>query len=331
MGELAQKNIRYFFGYIKKSRTLTMVKVFNSSLQAQSNNVHSLTQFDASNPNKLLEGVFRSVTCSISATLATLMIGCAGPAREYTIDEKIPDWDELPSQSVKITPPPKTGSAVKITAPYRPMKIKIAPQPFAEGGQRIVYHAFDEESKERLVVKCSRYADVRSNSIKRCLETAQIHAIAANFSAEFNREKPFHIQTGEIQFVAVGVMQATDETTRKQRYLTYEPYLGDSGYTKFNTNYHDIPQEDNDVLSATCQAFSHYTWEKSGKKLVICDLQGIKFDHRVVLTDPAIHYTHVLCHGSTNLGKRGIEQFFRVHKCNYVCRAMKLKHPNEAE
>lgn len=307
-----------------------MVKAFSSSLQAQSKNVHSITQFDASDPNKLLEGVFSSVTCSITATLATLMTGRERPAREYTIDENIPVWDELPSQSVLITPPPKTGSGVTIMPPNQPMKIKIAPQPFARGEQRIVYHAFDEDNAKHLVVKCSRFTDVRSNSIKRCLETAQIHAIAANYCAEFNREKPL-MKLGEIQFVGVGVMQATDEATHKIRYLTYEPYLGDSGYTKFNTNYHAIPQIDDDILSATCQAFSHYTWKKSGKKLVVCDLQGVKFDNRAVLTDPVIHYTHVLCHGSTNLGTRGIKQFFRVHKCNDICRAMNLEHPAEAE
>ena len=328
MKQLVDRDITYYFGYINKSKTLPMIKAFNSSMQVQSNKTHSIQQFDVSDPNKLLEGVFRSVTSSITTTLVALMSGGARQLRKYTINDKIPDWDKLSTQVVMTTPPPTIGSGAKLVVPSKPMKMKIARQPFGEGAQRIVYHAFDEDSKEHIVLKCSKWADARSNCIKRCLEIAQVHAIAANFCAHFNRERPLHVRASEIQFLPVGVMQVTNND--KEQYFTYEHYLGDGKYTKFNSNFNYVRQEEDDTLCATCQAFSHYTWEKSGKRIVICDLQGVKIDHRAVLTDPAIHYSNVLCHGSTNLGKRGIEQFFRMHKCNDICRAMKLKHPNEA-
>lgn len=315
MKRLALKGITYYFGYINKPATLKMTKTFNASLEAQSNKTYSIQQFDASDPNKLLEGVFRSVTCSITTTLDVLKSGVARQSREYIIHDIIPDWETLSSQQVMISPPPMVGSAVKMEMPNKPMKIKIAPQPFGEGAQKIVYHAFDEDNEEHIVLKCSRYTDVRSNSIKRCLETAQIHAIAANFSTMFNRARPFC--AGEIQFVPVGVMQAT--TSVRTQYFTYERYLGDTGYTKFNSNLRFIPEQEDDIQSVTCQAFSHYSWEKSEQKLVICDLQGVRFGSTAVLTDPVIHYTHVLCHGSTNLGKKGIEKFFQQHKCNKIC------------
>lgn len=329
MKGFVDKEITYYFGYINKSRTLSMIKAFNSSMQAQSNKIHSIQEFDVSDPNKLLEGVFRSVTSSITTTLVMLMSGDERQLRKYTIDDEVPDWDTLPTKVVMTTPPPTIGSGVKLEVPNKPMKMKIAPQPFCEGAQRIVYHAFDEDSKEHIVLKCSKWADARSNSIKRCLEIAQVHAIAANFCAHFNRERPFLVRASEIQFLPVGVMQVTNND--EEQYFTYEHYLGSREYKKFNSNFNYVFQDDDDdTLSATCQAFSHYTWEKSGKQIIICDLQGIKIDQRAVLTDPAIHYTNVLCHGSTNLGKRGIEQFFRVHKCNDICRAMNLKHVNEA-
>ena len=322
MKQFADKDITYHFGYIKESCTSVMIKAFNSSLQAQSNKVHhSIKLFDASDPSSLLDGVFNSVTCSITATFDILMTGGVRCPRKYTLDEEIPRWDDLQSQWVMITPPPTVGSAAKREAPNQPMKIKIAPQPFAEGAQKIAYHAFDEDKNEHIVLKQSRWTDARSNSIKRCIETAQVHAIAANYCAEFSRDKPLSVNASEIQFVPVGVMQVTDQD--KQHYYTYERYL-ESGYTKFNSSFYYTHEHEDHTTNTTCQAFSHYTWVKSGKQLVICDLQGIKVGSRVILTDPVIHYTNVLCHGSTNLGDKGICRFFQLHKCNEICQAMKL-------
>ena len=321
------KNITYYFGYIKKFSTDTMVKAFNASMKSQSTNTHSIQEFDASDPSKLLEGVFKSVTCSITATVSALMLG-ERPRHDYSIDKQIPNWDYLPSQVVMVTPPPPVGSAPKIAVPSTPMNIKIAPQPFDEGAQKIAYHAFNEDTQDHIVLKRLKWADARSSSIKRCIETAQIHAIAANYSAEFNRENQFRSDASQMQFVPVGVMEVKAESTSNPKYFTYEPYLGDGGYTKFNTNFHYI-QTDDDEFSATCQAFSHYTWQKSGNQQLMCDLQGVKMRSKVVLTDPVIHCTNVLWHGSTNFGTKGIQQFFRTHKCNHLCEAMKLKRPSD--
>lgn len=332
--QFVHKSIAYYFGYIDQPSTATMIKAFNASMQTLSRNIHSIQEFDASDPSKLLEGVLKSVTSSITATFSTLMLGGKSPYHDYTIDKQIPNWDEIPLQVVFITPPPPVGSAPKVAIPSQRMKVKIAPQPFDEGAQKIVYHALDVDNDEHIVLKRSKRTDPKSNSIKRCLESAQIHATAANFAANFNRKNKMRRYASEIQFAEIGVMQVTVQD--KPRFFTYEQYLGESNYTKFNTNFHYIPeQEDDDQFSKSCQAFSHYSWEMSGKKLVICDLQGVKlapeFGCRVILTDPAIHTTNVLCHGSTNLGQRGIERFFRMHKCNDICYALKLKHPNFEE
>ena len=323
MKRLIDEKITYFFGYIKKSHTLKMVKAFNSSLYALSKHYPSIKHFNLSETRSLIDGIFRSVTDSISATIDILMSGDR-IRREYSIDEEIPHWDGLQFQEVMITPPSPPGSSVTIESPSQPMRIKIAPQPFAEGAQKIACHALTENGK-RLVLKRSKYSDARSNSIKRCLETAQVHAIAVNYASVFNSDKPYNVDSSEIQFVRVGVMEVTDE-----QYFTYEEHLSSSDrYTKFTSNFGYVPEHEDHTLNTTCQAFSHYTWVKSGKELVICDLQGIKFRSRVILTDPAIHYhSNVLCHGSTNLGPRGIEEFFQKHKCNEICTEMNLERPD---
>ena len=329
MKQLAEKDIMYYFGYIKKDDTSKMIKAFDASLKMQSKDIHSIKQFDVSDPTSLLEGVFRSVTCSITTMLDTLVSGDTRCPRDYTIDKSIPDWDTLKPQRAMITPPPTIGHAPKREIPHQPLNVKIAPQPFAAGGQKLVYHAHDEDNNKHIVIKQSKWTDARSNSIKRCLETAQVHAIAANYAATFNREVSVIIEASEIQFVSVGVMLVPGGS--QPQYFTYEPNimnLSRGGYMKFNSNFNFIlsasKYDEDPIYNDTCQAFSHYTWVKSGKTLVICDLQGVKSRFKLILTDPAIHNTNILCHGSTNLGMKGIQKFFQVHECNDICRALKL-------
>jgi hypothetical protein len=43
-----------------------------------------------------------------------------------------------------------------------------------------------------------------------------------------------------------------------------------------------------------------------------------------LLTDPAVHCTSLLLFGSTNMGHGGFDRFFRTHKCNQHCAALRL-------
>ncbi|CAB1117393.1 unnamed protein product [Ectocarpus sp. CCAP 1310/34] len=84
------------------------------------------------------------------------------------------------------------------------------------------------------------------------------------------------------------------------------------------------------------QAFSHFSYRKSHRKMLVCDLQGVQStsstheDRAGVfeLTDPVIHYRSTSgrrqVYGRTDLGKRGIRKFFGTHQCNDVCRLLGL-------
>ena len=73
------------------------------------------------------------------------------------------------------------------------------------------------------------------------------------------------------------------------------------------------------------EAFTHYTYHKSGGQLIVCDLQG-RYRHdryskkksRFELTDPAI-CSRSRSYGPTDLGEKGIETFFANHTCNKFC------------
>jgi hypothetical protein len=75
------------------------------------------------------------------------------------------------------------------------------------------------------------------------------------------------------------------------------------------------------------QAFSHFTYRFSKRKMLVCDLQGVLNRSCTPpiyqLTDPVIHYksskgrTNV--YGRTDRGHHGVNQFFSTHKCSELC------------
>lgn len=84
------------------------------------------------------------------------------------------------------------------------------------------------------------------------------------------------------------------------------------------------------------QAFSHFSYRYTRRKMLVCDLQGVQStsvvgeDHEGVfeLTDPVIHYRSASgrkqVYGRTDFGRKGIHKFFETHYCNDVCRLLGL-------
>lgn len=106
---------------------------------------------------------------------------------------------------------------------------------------------------------------------------------------------------------------------RSSDILAAEIYLW-GNFEKFNSN-SGWTKEANGGL---CQTFSHYSYEKSGHLGLVCDLQGIrKEDECYFLTDPALHSADRRF-GMTDLGFKGIENFFYYHECNDWCEKLKL-------
>jgi hypothetical protein len=71
------------------------------------------------------------------------------------------------------------------------------------------------------------------------------------------------------------------------------------------------------------QAFSHFSYVYSGRRLLICDLQGVynRASRVLELTDPVIHHHDETCnkYGRTDRGARGIQDFLHTHVCNGLC------------
>jgi Alpha-kinase family len=92
-------------------------------------------------------------------------------------------------------------------------------------------------------------------------------------------------------------------------------------YIKFTSNNGWI-LDDHTVLAL--EAFTHFTYHRSGGSLIVCDLQGRwrKPGHnrprRYELSDPAI-CSRARSYGPTDLGEKGIDSFFCNHSCNEFC------------
>lgn len=83
-------------------------------------------------------------------------------------------------------------------------------------------------------------------------------------------------------------------------------------------------------VSEVAQAFSHFSYLSTGRKRLICDLQGVfdKTSNTLKFTDPVVHYFNYRrqerenVHGRTDKGREGIAMFFATHKdcCGDLCR-----------
>jgi Alpha-kinase family len=84
------------------------------------------------------------------------------------------------------------------------------------------------------------------------------------------------------------------------------------------------------TAAEVAQAFSHFTYWATGRKRLVCDLQGVhdKENQMLRLSDPVIHYWNAYCterrrvHGLTDRGRPGIADFFATHQCGHLCNLM---------
>ena len=323
MNEVKKHKLHYWFGYINKSHTDKMIQVFNEALQSVSDNKMMIEQFDARQTEEMMDAVYTSVASSISSTLEELHDGGRASLRQYTLDIDIPDFDKLPEYHATLSALSEYSAASVLTSeipiPQSPIAFKRARQPFAAGAERLAYHAMDTQTNERVVVKEFKRDSAKYKSYEHYREVQQTHIQASMYAVDFNKEKPSG--SSNIEFVKMGIVEMPQDIDGQNKYFTYEPFISGK-YQKFNSNGGFVATS---PLYDVTQAFSHYTWVKSGKRMVVCDIQGVHTDSGFRLTDPAIHHLDIRRkYAGTNLGKKGIRRFFKTHKCNEICLKMGL-------
>jgi len=233
------------------------------------------------------------------------------------------------------------------------IKVKFEKQPFARGGLRRAYHlqyvnpqdALDFE--EDYSGKKSPSTPPRTKEASTKKETTPADAAAQPRNSEFSFVAKMSIDPYEdrelyfsdvetqmyakewakkfnsysppknVDFVKVAILELTDRDGSPL--CTVEKFIIGC-YQKHNNNFGFISEDDRN----TPQCFSHFSYEASMHTLLICDIQGVGD----LYTDPQIHTIDGKGFGRGNLGDKGIDQFLVTHRCNAICKYLRLPSVN---
>lgn len=214
---------------------------------------------------------------------------------------------------------------------------------FGEGASRYAFrgtlHSDGPKDGEEIVVKVFKQAFARNLDqwTPDLIASKKAQAFAAQFN-EVAKENGI-ICAGNISFRIPLILKVSDVAhfnllwlfrifegssfVFQGEYVAVEDFIPGK-YIKFNSN---SGYEDQN-LSQFLTAFCHWTWQVSGHKIMVCDLQGVKSNNGYLLTDPAVHSEDQI-YGPTDLGIVGMENVLRGHKCNRICNRLQLKNPLE--
>ena len=246
--------------------------------------------------------------------------------KPFHIDPRIPNWDTIDTEEVlmlrNILPRNLTELQQPLKVESRKRRVKICPNPFEEGAQRIAYYGKEcsFEPVKSVVFKEYKLLGEGLNTLERYKEEMEIQSIAAFLAQTFKSIAPTGCK--EVVFTKVFTVSFNE---RSKRFCCSQEKLMDGSYVKYNSNCGFVNKME---YTATLNAFSHWTYHYTDGYLMVVDLQGVKIekDGKVtfLLTDPAIHCKDLLRFGSCNLGKMGMSRFFRTHACNSICRSLRL-------
>ncbi|ETP30502.1 hypothetical protein F442_20527 [Phytophthora nicotianae P10297] len=216
------------------------------------------------------------------------------------------------------------------------IKVKIDTEPFAKGGLRQVFHLQDlsmpppslrSDDEDSVMSKCTSYvakiAIDPNEDPDTYFKDVEMQAVAAKYAKLYNSYNPPRrvefLEAWILQLIPCDVSDAGDQTieslTLSGTICGVEPFIAGE-YHKHNNNFGYVSELERN----TPQAFSHFTYEASGQHILVVDIQGVG-DH---YTDPQIHTRRGKEFGKGNLALRGFERFLDSHRCNPICRYLKL-------
>ena len=276
-----------------------------------------------------MRSTFRSISSSLTSMRSSVAEG--GPTKERAVTFESAGGSPSHQTMHMATRMCLDAAQSKFEVPKneRPneRRVTISTQPFAQGGLRNVYAMVELGGLRlrQLVAKESRHVVSYKERLAFHRETSVCQARAAELARAFNAAGAACGQLPHIQFLRADVYRLKDESEGGgYRYLAVEERL-EGKYEKFNSNNGFVLRSEGDGSSSdeqrvnVPQAFSHFTYEKTGGAEMVVDIQGSGFRY----TDPQLHSQDTR-YGRADRGAKGFADFFASHRCNSCCRALSL-------
>eukprot|EP00811_Abedinium_folium_P010130 NODE_1936_length_2331_cov_18.829855.p1 GENE.NODE_1936_length_2331_cov_18.829855~~NODE_1936_length_2331_cov_18.829855.p1 ORF type:complete len:549 (-),score=130.96 NODE_1936_length_2331_cov_18.829855:202-1848(-) len=209
--------------------------------------------------------------------------------------------------------------------------VSLRRKPFMQGGMRLVYGMVLEQGRsepealENMMCAKRLFQDLeKDRGFRTHSAFCKCTAVARYYARHFRAQTL--IQLGFLEcslFSPIG-------TGEDGYHFCGEAWLR-GHFVKLNSNAGFVNEADYSEHSAIAQAFSHFSFHRSGGELLVVDLQGVCGEREdngklyFVLTDPQIHSRGAFERfGPGDLGEQGIRAFFQKHKCGELCQKLKL-------
>ena len=216
----------------------------------------------------------------------------------------------------------------------RPARLKVDTLPFDKGSYRLAFRGTNVMTEQPIVAKV--FATPYASAFHQFLDVLEMNVITERLAWEFNQTQSDDHR--RVTFVPCRLFVEAPVGGNEPLSLTYDELEEMDGasmmfvepelrgrFVKFN----NIHGETNMTrYSATVNAFSHWTFVRTGQQLMVVDLQGIADPQRAeyLLTDPALHHESLskFFFSFTSDNRQGMELFFHEHQCNATCKTLGL-------